>query len=95
MHAQGIKELSQQALSIGNAGLRIALAWIFILLAIIALVIALSIVEMDGTTRLNGFQSAIIVLAVVFQQAKAFHDPTDSNQLRQILENQPKVNNIV
>ena len=83
-HGQGVPELSHQALSIGNVGMRIALAWIFILLALIALIIALSIVALDGTTRLNGCQSAIIVLAVVFQQAKVFHDPTDAQMLKDI-----------
>ena len=88
-HGQNVPELSNQAVSVGNVGMRIALAWIFIFLALVALVIALSIVSLDGTTRLNGCQSAIIVLAVVFQQAKTFHDPTDAQMLKSIHEKKP------
>jgi|SRR5579872_3084393 hypothetical protein len=84
-------ELKNQSLSVGNVKLRIMLAWFFFACALVGMVIIIAMVKMTQMERLVGCSSVLIVLIVIFQQAKSLHDLTDAEMLGKLLANQNEV----
>jgi len=83
-HGQGIPEMTNSANTIGDLGMRIVVAWLFILLSIIAIVLAISVFPLTDNERFNAGMVSIVILAIVFQQAKSFHDPSDAELIRNL-----------
>lgn len=90
-HGHDIDELRNVAVSIGNVQTRFAVSWISGIISLIMFVIAITLINMDGITRLVGCSSAVMVLTVVFQQAKTFHDPVDAEMLVTFNQNKGQV----
>lgn len=90
-HGHDIDELRNVALSIGNVQIRFVVSLVLGVLSVIFFVIGMSVIEMDGITRLVGCSSAVLILTVVFQQAKTFHDPIDAEMLISINQNKGHV----